>query len=278
MKKFLHENGILLVVIAVLLAAVLAVGSALMGINPVTSVLNAVGAPFRSLAASISEWSQERYDRAFRYDELETENELLRRRIAELEESARTGEDAQRENERLRDLLGLSNEQPDLVFQEAEVTSRSTTNWGSELTLSKGTGRDVAVGDCVVDQYGSLVGVITEVGPNWSLVTTVLDPDSALGGRVARTDDDVVAVGDFTLMKEGLLKLSYLPGDSSLREGDQVITSGLGNNYPAGLVIGTIRSVYTEADGISRSAEVEPGADIAGIRYVYIITDFGEAG
>lgn len=278
MKKFLHENGILLVIIAVLLAAVLAIGSALMGHNPVTGVLNAIGTPFRSLAATISEWSQERYDRAFRYDELETENELLRRRVAELEEAARTGEDAQRENERLRDLLGLSNQQPDLVYEEASVTARSTTNWGSNVTINKGSLKGVAVGDCVVDQYGCLVGVVSKTGPNWSLVTTVLDPESQLGGRVARTDDDVIAAGDFTLMKDGLLKLSYLPEGSALLAGDQVITSGLGGNYPAGLVIGTIRTVYTEADGISRSAQVDPGADISGVRYVYVITEFGEAG
>ena len=79
-------------------------------------------------------------------------------------------------------------------------------------------------------------------------------------------------------MKEGLLKLSYLPEGNGLLSGDQVITSGLGGNYPAGLVIGTIRSAYTEADGISRSADVEPAADISGIRYVYVITDFGGEG
>lgn len=275
MKKFFRNNGVLLVIIAVLLAAVLAVGSSILGLDPLSGIVNAVGAPFRALSTAVADWTLDRYDRAFRYDEMEAELELLRQRVAELEEAARAGADAVREVERLRDLLGLSNDRPELVFEDAAVTRRSSTNWGSDLTVNKGSSSGVSVNDCVVDQYGNLVGVVTEVGPNWSLVTTVLDPDLSLGGRVARTDENAILEGDFTLMQDGLLKLSFLPEDSRLISGDQITTSGLGELYPAGLPVGAIRSLHTEADGISRYAVVEPAADIAGVRYVYIITDFG---
>lgn len=275
MKKFFRNNGVLLVIIAVLLAAVLAVGSSILGFDPLSGIVNAVGAPFRALSTAVADWTLDRYDRAFRYDEMEAELELLRQRVAELEEAARAGEDAVREVERLQDLLGLSNDRPELVFEDAAVTRRSSTNWGSDLTVNKGSSSGVSVNDCVVDQYGNLVGVVTEVGPNWSLVTTVLDPDLSLGGRVARTDENAILEGDFTLMQDGLLKLSFLPEDSRLISGDQITTSGLGELYPAGLPVGAIRSLHTEADGISRYAVVEPAADIAGVRYVYIITDFG---
>lgn len=275
MKKFFRNNGVLLVIIAVLLAAVLAVGSSILGLDPLSGIVNAVGAPFRALSTAVADWTLDRYDRAFRYDEMEAELELLRQRVAELEEAARAGEDAVREVERLQDLLGLSNDRPELVFEDAAVTRRSSTNWGSDLTVNKGSSSGVSVNDCVVDQYGNLVGVVTEVGPNWSLVTTVLDPDLSLGGRVARTDENAILEGNFTLMQDGLLKLSFLPEDSRLISGDQITTSGLGELYPAGLPVGAIRSLHTEADGISRYAVVEPAADIAGVRYVYIITDFG---
>lgn len=275
MKKFLRNNGVLLIVIAVLLAVLLGIGASILGYNPISSVLNALGTPFRAVSTAVTNWTQDRYDRAFRYDQLEAENEQLRQQVAELEEAARTGQDALAENERLRDLLGLSNERPELVYVDAAVTQRSSTNWGSDLTLNKGTASDVSVNDCVIDQYGNLVGVVTEVGPNWSLVTTVLDPGTSLGGRVARTDEDAILEGDFTLMQEDRLRLAYLSADSQLVSGDQVVTSGLGGLYPAGLTVGTIRSLHTGADGISRYAIVEPGADIGNVRYVYIITDFG---
>ena len=274
MKNFLRKNGILLIVIAVLLAILLGIGVSVLGYNPISGILNTLGTPFRAISTTITNWAEDRYDRAFRYDQLVEENEQLRQRVAELEEAARNGQDAIREAEQLRDLLGLSNERPDLVYVDAAVTRRSSSNWDSDLTLNKGTRSGVAVDDCVIDQYGNVVGVVTEVGLNWALVTTILDPKSELGGRIARIDDNVILEGDFTLMQEGKLKLSYLPADSKLVSGDQVTTSGVGELYPEGLFVGTIRTLHTEPDGISRYAVVEPGADIENIRYVYIITDF----
>lgn len=275
MKKFFRNNGVLLVVIAVLLAAVLALASAFLEFDPLAGVVNLLGTPFRAASTAISNWTEDLYDRSFRYDELQAEVDLLRRQVAELQDAAQQGQDAAREVERLRDLLGLSNQRPELVFEDASVTRRSSSNWGSDLTVNKGTASGIAVNDCVIDQYGSLVGVVTEVGPNWSLVTTLLDPDLELGGRVARTDDDAIVSGDFTLMQEGKVQLTYLPSDSQLVSGDLVVTSGLGDLYPAGLAVGSILSLHIDADGISRYAVLEPSADISAVRYVYIITDFG---
>lgn len=274
MKKFLRDNGILIIIAAVLLAAVLGIGVSFLDHNPLTGVINAIGAPFRAISTAITDWTADRYDRAFRYEQLVAENDLLRQQVAELQESARKGEDALREVEQLRDLLGLSNERPELVYVDASVTQRSSTNWGSDLTLNKGTLDDVQVDDCVIDQYGNLVGIVTETGPNWALVTTVLNPKTELGGRVARIDCNAILEGDFTLMEQEEIRLSFLPADTKLISGDQVVTSGLGGKYPEGLSVGTIRSLHTEADGISRYAVVEPAADIEGVRYVYIITDY----
>ena len=275
MKRFFRENGLLLVLIAVLLAAVLAVGSAILGANPLTNFMEIVSTPFRTISSTVAEWAQEQYDRAFQYDALEQTNEELRRRIAELEELEREYQDAIREKERLENLLGLAEERPELTYEDAQVTRRTSSNWESNLTISKGSGDGVALNDCVIDQYGNLVGVVTEMGSNWALVSTVLDPDVELGGRVARTDDEAILEGDFALMLEGLLKLSYLPEDTQLVSGDQVITSGLGEVFPEGLVVGNVTGLFTEADGISRYAQVEPAADLDSVRYVYVITDFG---
>lgn len=274
MKNFLRNNGILLIIIAVLLAAVLGIGASILGYNPISSILNTLGTPFRYLSTAVTNWTEDLYDRTFRYDQALLENEQLKQQVAELEQAAREGQDALAENERLRDLLGLSNKRPELTYVDAAVTQRSSTNWGSDLTLNAGTSSGVAVDDCVIDQYGNLVGIVTEVGPNWSLVTTILDPQTKLGGRIGRIDENAILEGDFTLMQDGLLKLTYLPTDSLLVSGDKVTTSGLGGLYPEGLTVGDIRSLHTEADGYSRYAVVVPDADIEHIRYVYIITDF----
>ena len=276
MRQFFRNNGGLLVVAAVLLAAVLALGAQILGFDPLTSALEVLATPFRAASSAVTGWTQEQYDRTFRYEELAAENEALRQRVAELERDAIAGQDAQRENERMRDLLGLAEQRPELQYRDAAVVRRSSSNWSSNFTIDRGTLGDVEAGDCVIDQYGYLLGVVTEASPNSSLVTTILDPTLELGGRVARTDEAAILEGDFTLMLEGLLRLSFVSENAKLVTGDQVTTSGLGGVYPPGLVVGSVKTLYVEEDGISRYAQVEPAGDVTGTRYVYVIVDYGE--
>lgn len=276
MRRFFQNNGGLLLVAAVLLAAVLALGSQILGFDPLTSAMEVLATPFRAASAAVTNWTQTQYDRFFRHEEQAAQIEALQRRVAELERDAIAGQDAQRENERLRDLLGLREERPELQYRDAAVVRRSSRNWASDLTIDRGTSGGVEEGDCVIDQYGHLIGVVTEADPNSSLVTTILDPTLELGGRVARTDEDAILEGDFSLMLEGLLRLSFLSEEAQLVTGDQVTTSGLGGRYPAGLAVGTVRTLYVEEDGVSRYAQVEPAADINGVRYVYVIVDYGK--
>lgn len=274
MKGFFRDNGGLLVLAAVLLAALLAILSAISGVNPITNAVQVITSPVGSLTSGISGWFQGQYDRLTGYDELLAENEQLKEQLADLEEQVREGQDALRENERLQQLLGVAQEHPDWTYASATVTQRSTTNWGCQITVNAGSAQEVEAGDCVIDQYGNLVGVVEQVGTNWSLVSTLLDPGLELGVRVARTDDSAVAQGDFALMDQGKLRMTYIPQDAQLVSGDQVVTSGLGGNYPGGLLVGQIESIDTEADGISRSAVLTPSADVENIRYVYVITNF----
>lgn len=72
-----------------------------------------------------------------------------------------------------------------------------------------------------------------------------------------RVDENAVLEGDFTLMQDGRLKLSYLEDDTGLIAGDQVTTSGLGMVYPAGLLVGTVESLHTEANGQDQYAVIQ---------------------
>ena len=163
MKQFFRNNGALILIAAVLLAAVLAVGAFILGGDPLADVLGVITTPFRSLSSAAAEWVEERYDRAFRYDALEESNEELKSRVADLEKLERDYEDAVRQNELYRELLGLAQKRSDFVFEEAMVTQRTTSSWARTATLNKGSKQDVEENDCVVDQYGNLVGIVTEV-------------------------------------------------------------------------------------------------------------------
>ena len=177
MKDFFRSNGPIILVIALLLAALTAVGSyALQGVpSPLGNVLGVVTTPVRNGISALAGWVEGVYNYSFRYDELQAENDRLKAEIAELEAAAREGEADSKENERLRELLELRPKNRSFDLESATVTARSSTNWSSTLTLSKGSDQGVAAGDCVVDSAWNLVGIIDTVGTNWSTMLTVVD-------------------------------------------------------------------------------------------------------
>lgn len=276
MKDFLKHNGILILVIALLLAAITFVFSLLFGgtANPVSNLLGSITAPVRDAASALAEWTEGLYTNAFEADMLREENERLKQENAQLQEDAREGEAASRENERLRNLLGLREKRRDFVFESATVTARSATNWESTLTISKGSSMGVEAGDCVVDDYGNLVGVVGEVGLNYAVVVTLIDSSTNMGAMLERSDGAAILEGDFALMEDGKLKLTYLPEDVELMAGETVLTSGKGGVYPSGVVAGHIETIHTDASGMSRYAVVTPETDLAGLKQVFVIKDF----
>lgn len=214
------------------------------------------------------------YNYVLRRGEMEAELDALRIQVGELQEKVRQGEEASRENEQLRDLLGLQARRRDFVFEAAKVTARSTSNWESTLTLSKGSTAGVEAGDCVVTQTGVLVGVVAETGLNWSTVSTVINTETEIGGIVTRTYSAGVLEGDFSLMNEGKLKLNYLPEGAQLVTGDEVLTSGRGEVFPSGLEVGRVEGVFTDPSGQTRYAVVAPSVALDSLIEVFVIKDF----
>ena len=129
-----------------------------------------------------------------------------------------------------------------------------------------------------MDEYGNLVGMVTTVGPNWATVTTLIDTASEMGGLVGRTDTAAILEGDLALMGEGKLKLTYLPENSDLIAGDEILTSGKGGVYPEGLVVGSVEQVHTDPSGLGRYAVVAPAADLGGLRQIFVIKAFDVVG
>lgn len=272
----MRNNGILILVIAVLLALIITVLSVIMTgfADPLTNLVGIVSTPFRNGINAVVNWTEEVYSDAFQQDALKADYEQLKKDYAELQEELREAQQAKDENERLRNLLGLKERRRELNFEAATVTAYGADNWDSTLTISKGTDAGVTAGNCVVDEYGNLVGVVETVGTNWSTVMTIVDSDMEMGGLIARTNDAAILEGDFDLMGQGKLKLSYLPENSELMAGDQVLTSGLSGTYPSGLVVGSIDEVRTDASGVNRYAVVTPESQLNSLEQVFVITSF----
>ena len=276
MKDFLRQNGILLLVIAALLSILIGVLSVVMGgvADPLSNIVTTVTTPFRSGIAAAADWVEGVYGYVFHYGELEQELKDLRAQVGELEEKVREGEEARRENEQLRELLGFQTRRRGLTTEPVKVTARSNSNWASTLTLSKGSTDGIEAGDCVITETGVLVGVVSETGINWSTVSTIINTDTEIGGIVTRTYSAGVLEGDFALMNEGKLKLNYLPEGAQLVSGDEVLTSGRGDMFPSGLLVGRVEGVFTDPSGQTRYAVVKPAVDLDALIKVFVIKDF----
>jgi len=279
-KDFLKQNGILILVIALLLALITAVASITFGgiANPFANLTGVISTPIRNGINAFVGWTEGIYSDAFEREALEAELEALKKENAQLREQAREGEAATRENERLYNLLGMRAKRRELTFEPATVTAYGSTNWYSTLTVGKGSTAGVEAGDCVVDEYGSLVGVVTKVGLNWSTVRTVVDVELEMGALIARTDGAAILEGDFSLMGEGRLKLTYLPEGTQLQAGDAILTSGLRSGgdatYPSRLLVGYVEEVRADAGGMNDYAVLSPAADLDSLEQVFIVTDF----
>lgn len=275
MKRFLSKYGIWLLAGVAVVVVVLCIISAVASGTPfLRNAAGVIASPFRAAGSAVAGWVGGIGDHFDNVDTLQQENDALRAQVADLEQQLRQAQKAQEENQRLRRLLELQSQRQDLKTVSARVAERSVDNWSSTLTLNQGTGAGIAIGNCAIDEYGDLVGLVTDAGLNWCTVTTVLDTSSAIGAKVFRTEQVAVAQGQLSLMGQGQLSLTYLENAGDLISGDLVVTSGLGGYYPAGLTIGTVEELRTGADGLTQYAVVTPKAAVTSLTQVFLITDF----
>lgn len=275
MNRLFTKYGMAVLSIAVTIAVLLSVVTYFSSNSSVFhNIVGTIASPFRTVgtlvANQFAEWSAYFTD----FDELKTENEQLKQDIARLEDEIRQAEYDREENELLRNLLKLRAQRRDLTFESALIIERDVSNWSSVFTINKGTMHDISVGDCVIDSTGNLVGLITDAGLNWATVRTILDSESGVGALVFRSGTTAVAQGEFALMSDGLLTLSYLTASSNVMTGDLILTSGLGSYLPSQLVIGYVEELRMNDDGLSRYAVIRPEMDLHELTQVFVITDF----
>lgn len=266
-------------IILLALAAVVAVLMSVMTYFSTTSaalpnLAGIVVSPFRSASAAVSEAFSRWTGYFTEVDALREENRQLKLQIAEMEETVRQATFDREENAHLRNLADLREQRRDLHFESARVLVQDSSNWYSQLTVNKGSAHDLTVGDAVVTEEGYLLGVVAETGLNWATVRTILDSESSIGALVFRNGGSALAQGDFALMSEGCLSLTYLGTEPDVVAGDLIVTSGLGGYYPSQLVIGYVQEVRTSDNGLAQYAVLRPEMELEGLTQVYVVTSF----
>lgn len=279
MKEFFRKNGPRVAIAVIVLVILVALSSMLLGgrAGAVHNITGNIATPVKKAASAAVEWLEGIYGYIYEYDQLVAENNSLRAQLAEAQQAAVKAAEIEEENTHLRELLGFREAHTDYVLEPAKLISWSASNWSSDFTISKGSAnsqQEIQVGDCVITEYGALVGIVVELGDNWCTVRSIVDSEISVGVLVGQSQSAAMCIGDFALMQEQRLKLTYLTDGAQLVEGDAVLSSGKGENIPQGLVIGYIDSVMSEAGGMTLYGVVEPACDLSTLSSVFIVTDF----
>lgn len=269
MKLFEKKWRVVLVIIAVIAASGFVIEH-FAGINPISAAVNSVLSPIKNGFSYIARSIEDGIDFVWEMRAYKEDNEKLASVNADLKRRNRDVESYREENLRLQELLDLKNSLDGADTVAARVISYSGTNSCELLELSKGTLSGIAEGDTVITPDG-VVGKITEAGPAYSIVKTILAPSSAVGIRVTRTGGAGLVEGDDELAKEQQCKLSFLDRTTTMIVGDLIETSGSGGIYPPGLAIGSVISISADSSGGLNHAVIEPAVDIDRMGEVLVI-------
>jgi len=177
------------------------------------------------------------------------ENEALQRQRIELAQLGSRATQLAAENSQLRRLLGIADtaEQPTVVVQ---VLYEPSNAFNRRLIFNKGSSNGIAPGMPVIDE-GGVVGQIVRVTPKTSEAAMITDEQVSIPVQLLRNGLRLIAFGGNA---PGRIEVRYLNTDADIREGDTLVTSGLGGLFPPGLPVGRINVV--ERDTVSGFARV----------------------
>ena len=139
------------------------------------------------------------------------------------------------------------------------------------LFRSKDAGIDINM--VAITENGEVVGLVTEAGPNYAVVKTVLDSTLEISATIASSGYNGMVSGGYIRGNETLLQMNYLPSSSIIRNKDQVVTSG-STVYPRGLILGHVVDAGFEETGVAKFALLQPAADIESLEQVFILTQY----
>lgn len=275
MKEFFHSwvfkvlLALCIVMFAFLLRATMTMGAS----TVVEQIVGTITAPVQSLTSGLSGSITGFLDRFLRASEISQENEQLREENRKLIEQMVDYENYKHENESLKEQLGIQEENPQWETMTASVIGRAPSDQFYSFTIDKGTLDGVSYQDPVITADG-LVGIVSEVGPVFAKVTTILDVRLNVACQDVRTQDVATISGDIEMAQQGRCKMSLIPRESGIAKGDIVQTAGTSGLYPQGIVVGRVSDVGFEPQGTMMYAVVEPANDIKSIKDVVIITSF----
>lgn len=234
-------------------------------ITPIQKGINGFGSWLFDLTDNFEDAEtlrQENAELKARVDTLTEENSLL---VQDKEELAR-----------LRELFDLDKQYDEYEKVGARVIAKESGNWFQLFTIDKGS-NDGIKRDMNVISGGGLVGIVTEVGPNWSTVRSIIDDNSNVSAMVSTTSDGCIVAGDLRLIDEGSLNIVKLvDADNKVHVGDKIVTSYISEKFLPGILIGYISELNNDANNLTKSGYITPVVDFRHLQEVLVILELKE--
>lgn len=212
------------------------------------------------------DWTKNAWSRYVYLVGLEEDNRKLKQTVAELQERLVQGEEGRLEALRLKKLLELQDERQ-LNYVAAQVIGKEQGAFSSSLWIDKGSAQGLKPGMPVMASQG-LIGRITDISWHNSKVMLLIDQSSNVDALVQRTRAQGIVRG--TGARDCVMR--YVPKTQDVREGDLVLTSGLSNIFPKGLLIGRVTHVERPNFGLFLRIQIAPLADLAFVEEVMVVT------
>jgi len=179
------------------------------------------------------------------------------------------------ENARLRELLRFAQINPLSDYRGGQVIgrviSRGPSNYLSSLTIDLGSEHGIKAGMPVVTERG-LVGRVYKVGPTSSIILPLTDPSSGVPAMVKRSTSRAVGVVNGNAGTQPVME--FIAQDADVSLGDEIITSGLGGNFPKGITIGQVTEVNKQDFDMYQETVIRPTVNFDQLEFVLVITNF----
>lgn len=197
---------------------------------------------------------------------LAAENQLLGKRVENLTGEVANLEKAREENRFLRDALGFQTETKNALIP-AEVIAWDPLNADQKITLSRGARQGVTEGASVVVAGNILVGVISKVLGETSQMDLLTSSDVVVNAQVVPGGATGIIKGEHGLG----LSFDLVSQNEVIKNGDRVLTSGLGGRFPKNLLIGEVGRIRSGESELFQKASVIPATNLRSLRFVFVL-------
>lgn len=228
--------------------------------------------PVQSIIYKGTNKFKETLDFFLNFSEVKAENKELMTKNQELEDELSTYSSLKDENDRLRKVLDFEEERNNYNYVACDIISHSGGDFLDGYVVNKGKNDKIQKGMIVIGAEG-LVGQVTSVGDNWSIVQSLVNENIAVSVMIERTRDATGYIKGYRdSQNRNLAKVYDLPMDSDVKEGDVIMTSGVGLLYPKEIRIGEVISVEEDKVKVMKNAVVKPYVDFNKLEELFIVS------